>query len=102
MKIKLVRDNIPEIITSKGEIADYYIADEAEYKTRLNDKLLEEVAELLKADNEQDFKEEIADVLEVIDAIVNVNNIDITELMQIKEAKKQKRGAFIKRYILKM
>lgn len=102
MKIKLVRDRIPEIIASKGEVADYYIADDAEYRTRLKDKLLEEVAELLKAKNEQDCKEEMADVLEVVEAIAIVNNIDMNEILLTKESKKQKRGAFIKRYILKM
>ena len=102
MKIKLVRDKIPEIIASKGEVANYYIADDSEYNIRLNDKLLEEVDEFMRADNKQNMMEEIADILEVIDAIASFNNLDMTELMQIKELKKQKRGGFLKKYILRM
>lgn len=102
MTTKLVRDKIPEIIISKGEVADYYIADIEEYKLRLKDKLLEEVEEFIKADGKQSQIEEMADVLEVIDAILVQNEIDKDEVLQVKNLKKQERGGFFKKYILKM
>lgn len=102
MNAKLVRDKIPEIIISKGEVADYYIAEDEEYKIRLKDKLLEEVEEFIKADSKQRQIEEMADVLEVIDAIFEQNEIDENEILQIKNLKKQQRGGFLKKYILKI
>lgn len=102
MNAKLVRDKIPEIIASKGESANYYIADIEEYKIRLKDKLLEEVEEFINADNKQNLIEEIADILEVIDAILVQCEIDKNEVLQIKNLKKRDRGGFLKKYILKM
>lgn len=102
MSTKLVRDKIPEIITAKGELADYYIADVEEYKIRLKDKLLEEVEECINADNKQNLIEEIADVLEVIDAILVQYEIDKDMILQLKELKKEQRGGFVNKYILKI
>jgi predicted house-cleaning noncanonical NTP pyrophosphatase (MazG superfamily) len=93
---KLVRDKIPEIIKEKGEIPQFYIAEESEYKMRLNEKLQEEVDEYLADEN----KEEIADILEVIDAICLANRFDKAEIEKIKIEKKEKRGSFGKKIIL--
>jgi predicted house-cleaning noncanonical NTP pyrophosphatase (MazG superfamily) len=93
---KLVRDKIPQIIEANGDIAQTYIADEAEYMMRLKEKLQEEVNEYLVDEN----KEEIADILEVIDAICLAKGFDKTEIEKIKIEKKEKRGSFTKRIIL--
>lgn len=62
---KLVRDRIPEIIRRNGEEPVSYVADASEYRQRLRDKLSEETDEFLQADGEV-AKEELADVLEVV------------------------------------
>ncbi len=66
---KLVRDRIPEIIVAGGEAVKCRKASEALYDRLLFEKLLEEAFEVNDASNITDLKEEIADMLEVIDAI---------------------------------
>jgi predicted house-cleaning noncanonical NTP pyrophosphatase (MazG superfamily) len=93
---KLVRDKIPEIIKEKGQTPIIHFASDEEYWKKLREKLLEEVDEFLKDDNE----EELADILEVIDSICNFKKFDKNKLNELKEKKKVKRGGFSKKIIL--
>ena len=93
---KLVRDRIPEIIRKKGDVAITHIADEAEYWQKLKEKLLEEVQEFQKDSN----VEELADVLEIIDAIIDFKKFDREEVQRVKSKKVEERGAFKERIIL--
>lgn len=93
---KLVRDKIPEYIRKKGGVPITRIADEAEYWQKLKDKLLEEINEFLKDEN----TEELADVLEVLDAIVDYKGFDRTVIERTKQKKAEERGKFESRIIL--
>lgn len=93
---KLVRDKIPEHIKSKGVIPITHIADDKEYWQKLKEKLQEEVNEFLEAES----PEEMADILEVLDAISNYKNFDKSEVEKIKEKKAQERGKFKDKIIL--
>jgi predicted house-cleaning noncanonical NTP pyrophosphatase (MazG superfamily) len=64
---------------------------------RLKDKLLEESQEVFEAYGKEDkthLKEEIADVIEVIDAILYHNDIKLEEVLAIRDAKKERKGGF--------
>ena len=93
---KLIRDKIPEIIKKKGGKPVVHIADEAEYWTKLKEKLSEEVEEFKKDEN----REELADIFEVIDAIVEYKKFDKKETEKIQKKKAEERGKFKKRIIL--
>ena len=93
---KLVRDRIPEIIKSKGEVPTTHIANNEEYRQKLKDKLQEEVEEYLEDNN----KDELADILEVIHAICEFENIDFNKLELLRKDKSQKRGGFKDKIIL--
>ena len=95
---KLVRDRIPENIIAQGEQPVFYAANDAEYWERLKEKLSEEVLEFQKAEN----PEELADILEVIDAIIEFKNFDKSELDEIKQKKMEAKGGFKKRIILEI
>lgn len=87
---KLVRDKIPENINSKGGKATFRIMNQDEYIKELNKKLLEEANEFI----EENDVEELADVMEVIESIMEQKNIKWEEVRKIQEAKRNKKGSF--------
>lgn len=93
---KLVRDKIPQIIEQKGGKCTTRIADEKEFWEKLKWKLREEMDEFLEAQNE----EELADLLEVVDTIIDCKGLDREKVKLIKSKKAEERGRFEKRIIL--
>lgn len=73
--------------------------DKAETLEKLKDKLLEESQEVFEAYDKEDkthLKEELADVIEVIDAILYHNNLSLKEVLAIRDEKKGRKGGFEK------
>jgi predicted house-cleaning noncanonical NTP pyrophosphatase (MazG superfamily) len=93
---KLVRDKIPEIISAKGGTPKTRILDDAEYQTELGKKLLEETNEYLQDPNIN----ELADILEVMHAILDVQNKTFADLEIARAQKAKERGGFRKRLFL--
>ena len=73
-----------------------HIADDAEYWQKLKEKLLEEIEEFSKDES----IEELADILEVLDAIADYKKFEKEDVGRIKEKKSEERGRFEKRIIL--
>lgn len=96
---KLVRDRIPEIIKNDHKTCTTRILNDDEYIACLKSKLLEECHEVIEAEGE-DIKKEIADVLEVLEALEKTLHIDQQEIMSIKEKKAHNNGAFDKKIYL--
>lgn len=97
---KLVRDKIPKIIASKWENCEYFIADENSYFNALLAKVLEESIEVSKAENDAELKEEIADLYEVLDALIKNKNFSRDEILEIQKEKRDKKWGFEKKIIL--
>ncbi len=93
---KLVRDRIPEIIKQKGKVPITHIADDKEYWQKLKEKLQEEVDEFIEDNN----KEELADILEVVYAICDFKKIDKEKLEILRKKKAEERGRFKDKIIL--
>lgn len=94
---KLVRDFIPNIIEADGKTCIYETLSDEDYIYLLDQKLNEELTEY------QDSKslEELADILEVIQAIVKARGWTLEELERIRANKAAKRGGFKKKILLK-
>src|SRR3990170_1169260 len=84
---KLIRDKIPEILEGKGVKYVTHTAHDGEYWEMLKEKLTEEVKEFIEFQSE----EELADILEVIDAICEFRRINRDELESLKIDKRKKR-----------
>lgn len=93
---KLIRDKIPEIIKQLGDVPITHIADDEEYLEKLKKKLEEEVNEFL----EENSKEELADILEIIYAIRDFMKVGKEELESLRKKKAEERGGFRDRIIL--
>ncbi|MDE6470928.1 MAG: nucleoside triphosphate pyrophosphohydrolase [Eubacterium sp.] len=98
MKIynKLIRDNIPEIIKKNGQTAYISMLDDKGYTAELQKKLIEETQEYL--DSEE--PEELADILEVVEALASTKGKTLDEILEIKKCKAIKNGKFEKRLFL--
>ncbi|WDV46426.1 nucleoside triphosphate pyrophosphohydrolase [Clostridiaceae bacterium M8S5] len=93
---KLVRDLIPDIIESDGKNCKTHIAKDEEYKQRLISKLYEETIEFIA----HPCEEEMADILEVLDALIDYYDFSRQNLYDIKNNKNALRGKFEKRIVL--
>ena len=95
-KGKLVRDKIPEIIIADGKKPIIRILDNDEYLQELDKKLNEEIAEY-QADKSV---EEMADVLEVLQAICIARGYSLEELEALRAKKANERGGFADKIFL--
>jgi len=97
---KLVRDRIPEIIEKNDEEAYTKTLTVTQFQKELKRKLLEEVKEAQKAKSKTDILEELADILECIDALTESYGMPRYALERIQREKRAKRGGFKKRIYL--
>ncbi len=90
---KAIRDKIPEIIKASGKEPKTRKLPNAEFLSKLEEKLVEELKEY------QDSKspEELADILEVI---YRIGQLKGSDLEKIRIKKNQDRGAFEKNLFL--
>ena len=93
---KLVRDKIPEIIELSGKTAVTETLPDDKYMEMLNQKLLEEVNEFF----ESGTVEELADIGEVMHAIMAHKGITIEEFQRVRLEKLEKRGGFKDKVLL--
>jgi predicted house-cleaning noncanonical NTP pyrophosphatase (MazG superfamily) len=95
---KLVRDRIPEIIRKKGGNPQVRIASGRELDELIRLKVVEEAQELLSSGE----VEEIADVLEALEALILHRSIDRATLEDARLKKREERGGFKKGFVLEM
>lgn len=87
---KLIRDRIPEIIDEDGRYCKTRVLNDKEYLAELNKKLQEELDEY----KESGSFEELADLEEIIHAIVLYKGTSIDKFEKIRQEKRSIRGGF--------
>ena len=90
---KLVRDRIPEIIRADGGSPRVSKLKPDEFRQALLQKLLEESEEAVDSAPDH-LLEELADVQEVLLALLATNGWTVQDLEEVGQAKRSSRGAF--------
>ncbi|MFO8038997.1 MAG: nucleoside triphosphate pyrophosphohydrolase [Sodalinema sp.] len=90
---KLVRDRIPEIIKKAGKTCEIEHLDREHYQQALREKLIEEAQEAAQA-NAEDLLSELADLSDVIEALLASYHISPETLKQVQSQRQQQRGGF--------
>jgi predicted house-cleaning noncanonical NTP pyrophosphatase (MazG superfamily) len=85
---KLVRDRIPQIIEAEGKRCTVRVLDDEQYARSLDSKLIEELVEYQQ---NRDI-EELADLVEVIHAIVIDRGMSLDAFAQLRQRKAEARG----------
>jgi len=93
---KLIRDNIPSLILESGRIPNVRILGDDEYYKELVKKLHEEVEEYL----DSRMAEEIADIFEVLYALMEYEEYTKNHIEKIRLEKRKTNGSFTKRIYL--
>ncbi|TVQ21911.1 MAG: nucleotide pyrophosphohydrolase [Leptolyngbya sp. DLM2.Bin15] len=96
---KLVRDRIPDILQDYDIPHEIVTMDEASYAEALRRKLVEEAQEAAAAD--ADLVTELADLFEVIDALLTLHGIDRQTVLTQQTQRRDERGAFHQRWLLR-
>ncbi len=94
---KLVRDRIPEIIEKQGKTCVTEILTQQDYLRMAEEKLNEELSEYQQSKS----LEELADLLEVMEAVVLARGNTWEELIALRDEKRQNRGGFQSHMMLK-
>jgi predicted house-cleaning noncanonical NTP pyrophosphatase (MazG superfamily) len=96
---KLIRDRIPEVIERDGKMFATVKMSEQDFRAALLLKLSEEAEEIVLAAQRspEQLELELADLLEVIDAITAEFKIDEDRVLRLKESRYNERGGFTKR-----
>jgi predicted house-cleaning noncanonical NTP pyrophosphatase (MazG superfamily) len=98
---KLVRDQIPDVIASKGELVHADELEPKDLRAALIGKLLEEAGEFLSATGETSVVEELSDILEVVRGLTVASNVSFSDVIRKADEKVEKRGGFSKGVILR-
>jgi predicted house-cleaning noncanonical NTP pyrophosphatase (MazG superfamily) len=98
---KLVRDRIPDLMADENSTLIVETLDHKAHICALKKKLVEEADEVAQASTREEIIEEIADVKEVLDALILKMAIDRKEVDEIKRKKNLRNGGFDRGLYLK-
>ncbi|MCL2932406.1 MAG: nucleoside triphosphate pyrophosphohydrolase [Trichodesmium sp. MAG_R03] len=96
---KLVRNRIPDIIHNSGIEYKTITLSEIEYRQALRNKLIEEAQEAATA-NKADLVTELADLLEVVDALLKSYDISHNKVRLEQDNKRATKGDFDNKIML--
>ncbi|MFA5945238.1 MAG: nucleoside triphosphate pyrophosphohydrolase [Candidatus Thermoplasmatota archaeon] len=96
---RLVRDQVPKLVREAGHSVAFREAAGEERARFLKRKVVEEAQELLEAGPGEE-REEVADLLEALEALLVERGVAREDLKLVKEAKRRRRGAFERCFVV--
>ncbi|HUR25676.1 MAG TPA: hypothetical protein VM327_06665 [Candidatus Thermoplasmatota archaeon] len=96
---RLVRDQVPRLVREAGHSVAFREAAGEERARFLKRKVAEEAAELLAAGPGEE-REEVADLLEALEALLVERGVARDDLKLVKEAKRRRRGGFERCFVV--
>lgn len=92
---KLIRDNIPEIIRAKNQECEIRkITDMQEFQQELFKKIKEEATSLAMSRTREEFLDEYADLMAVLEEIIQQLSLDIEDLNKARSDNVLKKGHY--------
>lgn len=96
---RLVRDRIPQLVKEAGHELRFRTLGDDEKPRFLKQKIANEAQQLQQADLGKE-KEEVADVLEALEALIRVRGFDRESLRAVKQGKLKRRGGFDRCFVV--
>lgn len=93
---KLIRDGVPNFIAKDKQVARFYTMSDSDYETALQEKLYEEASEYFESKDAT----ELADILEVVQALAEHQGLSFEDILFFKEEKRKRCGGFTNRLFL--
>jgi predicted house-cleaning noncanonical NTP pyrophosphatase (MazG superfamily) len=98
---KLIRDRVPELMAAEGVRFEVVPLDPSEFRRALLAKLVEEAVEAGEASDRVALLREIADVFEVLDALLALEGASVDQARAVQRERRETRGGFAGRLVLK-
>jgi predicted house-cleaning noncanonical NTP pyrophosphatase (MazG superfamily) len=96
---KMVRDQVPRLVREAGHAVRFREAPPEERPRFLKRKVAEEAQDLLEAGPGEE-REEVADLLEALEALLVARGMSRDDLRLVKEAKRRRRGGFERGFVV--
>jgi predicted house-cleaning noncanonical NTP pyrophosphatase (MazG superfamily) len=97
---KLVRDKIPQRLIDHQVTIDCIQIEGQKLLEALKKKIVEEALETSHSSSLEGFKQEIADVLDAVEAACQHFNITSDEIAQLRDQKQEENGAYKKGFYM--
>lgn len=94
---KLIRDQVAGVLLIEGIVVHERVMEPPEFIQRLKDKLVEEGEEVRQVQNDEELLEELADVLEVVQALASASGLTMEQIERKRAEKRCARGGFDKK-----
>lgn len=91
---KLWRDKAVDRLQQAGSIIHWERLNDHEFSRQLKEKLIEEAQEVSQVRTTKQLCEELADVLEVMNALCAAHGLTLNDVMAAREEKHAERGGF--------
>jgi predicted house-cleaning noncanonical NTP pyrophosphatase (MazG superfamily) len=97
---KLIRDLVPQKIEKTGAAYHVRVLDDVAYTQALFEKIKEEAGELARAESREEFLNEYADLMIVLDASAAVYELSKADIALALKENLERKGGFEKRLFL--